>query len=300
MKLWLVFAALFITTICFGQISMERQEEGILITEGNSNIFLYQIEPKSKEGLYSRNNYIHPLFGIDGYVLTEDFPADHLHHRGVFWAWHQIAIDGKRIGDGWELKDFIQEVSEIEFLINRQKYGILKTEVLWKSPVLKNKSPYLKENTSITVHPRQGKIRRIDFEIKLLALVQGLSIGGSEDAKGYGGFSARITLPDGIKFFGKKGIVQPETNAVEAGPYMNINGALANNGKQAGIVILCHSENPGYPQQWILREKESMQNVVFPGRDPVAISTIKPMVLKYTMLVYKGKLKSKKISKFLN
>ena len=34
----------------------------------------------------------------DGQVLTEDFPADHLHHRGIFWAWHQVYVGEKAMG----------------------------------------------------------------------------------------------------------------------------------------------------------------------------------------------------------
>jgi AcrR family transcriptional regulator len=36
---------------------------------------------------FRRSCYIHPLYGLDGEVMTEDFPVDHRHHRGVFWAW---------------------------------------------------------------------------------------------------------------------------------------------------------------------------------------------------------------------
>ena len=44
--------------------------------------------------------YIHPLYGLDGEVLTDDFPADHLHHRGVFWAWPHVTVDGRHL-DLW-------------------------------------------------------------------------------------------------------------------------------------------------------------------------------------------------------
>ena len=301
MKLRLTFLAFLIATACYGQISMERQDEGILIKDGDSDVLFYQIEPKSINGKYLRNNYIHPLWGINGNVLTEDFPEGHLHHRGIFWAWHQIWINGKRIGDGWELKDFIQDISEVEFLVNKKGQGVLNTKVYWHSPLwASGKGPYIREDASIVVHPKQGKKRRIDFEIQLFALEDGLSIGGSEDSKGYGGFSARIILPEDILFSGEDGNVQPETNAVDAGPYINISGAFGKNGGKGGIALLENPENPGYPNPWILREKGSMQNVAWPGREPVRISTSEPIVLKYSMVVYKGKLKDKKIRKIVS
>ena len=75
----------------------------------------YQRMPKSLDGKYARNNYIHPLYGLDGAVLTEDFPEDHLYHRGIFWSWHQVYINGQRMGDPWLLENFIQKVKNVQF-----------------------------------------------------------------------------------------------------------------------------------------------------------------------------------------
>ena len=61
--------------------------------------------------------------------------------------------------------------------------------------------------------------------------------------------------------------------------------------------MIDHSENPDYPQSWILRERRSMQNAAYPGNKLVSISTQKPLVLKYSLLVYSGELKDKKIQK---
>lgn len=162
------------------QVKMQKQDGGFLFTENNENVLLYQMEPKSIDGNYTRCNYVHPLWGIDGAVLTEDFPSDHLHHRGVFWAWHQIMIDDQQISDGWELKNFEQTVTDIEFISEKNGNAVLKTGVEWKSPLWKKNGkmvPYLKENAKITIHPEIGNYRKIDFEIKLLALTENLKIG---------------------------------------------------------------------------------------------------------------------------
>jgi len=119
-----------VTTLS-AQLSMQKKEGGMLITENGENVLFYQSEPKSKDGTYERCNYIHPLWGVDGSVLTEDFPADHLHHRGVFWTWHQVWIGEKRIGDPWEIKDFEQEVVDVEFKAQKSGVAVLKTEVEW-------------------------------------------------------------------------------------------------------------------------------------------------------------------------
>ena len=115
--------------------------------------------------------------------------------------------------------------------------------------------------------------------------------------KGYSGFSVRIVLPDDVKFTGPEGKVEPKVTPVKSDGYINISESMGRNGKNAGIVILDHPSNPGYPQLWILRNKNSMQNAVYPGNKVVPISTDKPLELKYSLLIYYGKLGAEKIKK---
>lgn len=284
------------------QVKMKKQDGGFLFTENNENVLFYQKDNKSIEGKYQRCNYIHPLWGIDGTVLTEDFPADHLHHRGIFWAWHQVWIGDKPIGDPWEIKDFEQQVTDIEYAAKGAGVAEFKTEVQWKSPLWRNQGKtmsYLKENTKITIHPKKGNYRKIDFEIHLIALVENLKIGGSADDKGYSGFSVRMILPEDIKFTGTEGEIIPENTAVKSVGYVNVSGSVGKNGSAGGIVMVDHPDNPGYPQSWILRKKNSMQNAAYPGNTLIPVSTQKPLILKYSLIVYSGKMNDKKIRQIM-
>ena len=123
--------------------------------------------------------------------------------------------------------------------------------------------------------------RIIDFEIALLALEPDLKIAGSDDEKGYGGFSVRMLMPEDITFISENGPVIATTNQLTAGPWMDVNGTLTKDGGKAGIVMVCNPDNPVYPDPWILRTKGSMQNPAYPGRQPVSISQSEPTVLKY-------------------
>ena len=299
LKLIPVVLLIFFSLAGKAQINMVVKQGGFLFMEGKDSIFFYQKSLKEKDGAYGRCNYIHPLYGPDGTRLTEDFPADHLHHRGVFWAWHQILIDNKQVSDGWELKNFQQKVTNFEFILQKG-VGIVNTTVEWKSPLWKNGSEaYLREDTKITIHPKLGNYRRIDFDIKLKALTDRLSIGGSDDEKGYSGFSARLKLPADVKFSGVNGLVEPVNVAVEAGNFMNINGSFLNGGKKGGVVICSNPSNPAPSTSWILCKTASMQNVAFPGRKPVAIPFDKPLILKYSLLVYQDSMSPKLIKKIL-
>jgi hypothetical protein len=244
------------------------------------------------DGKYMRANYIHPLYGLDGEILTEDFPADHLHHRGVFWAWHQVWLADKKLGDGWATIDFFWDVYDAEILTIDSQSSALRLDVYWKSPLLTDangkQQPFVKETTTIRVHRAEGDIRKIDFQIELLALKDNMRLGGSEDAKGYGGFSTRIPLPDGLAFTGTDGPVEPTNLSVEAGPWLDFSGNLGGQGKTSGLAILCHNSLPEYPRRWILRRKGSAQNPVFPGRNPVPLSREKPLVLRYRLIIHRG------------
>ena len=297
LKLLPLFLLLILSFVGKSQINMVVKEDGFLFMEGKDSLFFYQKSPKDKDGEYSRCNYIHPLYGADNSRLTEDFPADHLHHRGIFWAWHQILIDNKSVSDGWELKNFQQKVTDIEFRLQKG-IGYLNTTVDWISPLWKDGSEsYLQEKTNITIYPKAGNYRRLDFEIRLSSLTDHLSIGGSDDEKGYSGFSIRLQLPEDVTFSGENGLVEPTNTAVAAGNSMKIGGSFLKDGKKGGVVIHSNPQNPAPSDSWIIRKKASMQNAAYPGRQPVAIAFDEPLVLKYSLLVYHGDMSAKQIKK---
>jgi hypothetical protein len=250
-----------------------KTSDGIEISEGKSKVLFYQIQPKSLDGKYERTNYIHPLYSLSGNILTEDFPADHPHHHGVFWSWHQILYQDKPIADGWMSENVSWEVADSD--IKRERTSIaLNNEVLWKSALTGGqKEGIVKENSSIIIHSAKEQYRIIDFDIMLRALKDNLKIGGSDDAKGYGGFSLRFILPNDIRFFGGDQEVMAQELSVPAGPWLDFYGSFdGQNLPESGVAVFSHPSNPGHPQPWILRKEKSMQNPAFPGRVPVELS----------------------------
>src|SRR5690606_17767632 len=89
-----------------GAFSLDDDGSRVTVTEDGQPVFTYQYgrvnPPKGTAPHYWRSNYIHPLYGLDGEVLTQDFPEDHPHHRGVFWTWPVVAVDGRSTSP-WEL-----------------------------------------------------------------------------------------------------------------------------------------------------------------------------------------------------
>lgn len=273
-------------------LTWQQDDDGVLVSEDGSKVLYYQRSGKSKDGAFTRAHYVHPLYDLDGNVLTEDFPDDHLHHRGVFWAWHQLVVAGQTLGDGWALRDFQWDVRRLAPKLNDDGSVTLDMTVNWKSTQWKNgENAVVVEDTSIRIYPRQGDHRRVDFDIRMRATQSETLIGGSDDDKGYGGFSVRIKLPDDIQFTSQSGIQTPTKTIVPPSPWMSMTGTLgdapSDQARVSGLTVLCHPDSAGYPQPWILRSKRSMQNPVWPGRMPQLIPTDRPVVLRYRLVIHR-------------
>jgi len=272
-------------------------EQGIRLKENGKPVFFYQKLPKSLTGEYVCSNYIHPLYNLAGDTLTEEFPPDHPYHRGIFWTWHQLYIGTNSLGDGWINDGISQTVVKI-LTEQKDNNAEINVDVLWQSDTLSHDKPFMKEKTSIIVHPLENDVRLIDFRIELNALIENLELGGSNDPKGYGGFCVRLKIPDNMIFTSENGPVTPQELQISSGRWMDFSGAFGNKTSTNGVAILCSPDNPVYPSPWILRQKGSMQNAVFPGRERIKLSIDKPVVLKYRLVIHNGDVKSIDLNKF--
>ena len=262
-------------------------EQGVELLESGQSVFFYQRKSKSRDGQYICCNYLHPLYSVTGDTLTEEFPDDHPFHRGIFWAWHQLYIGNQIVGDGWIMENVTQDVFSVSTGIQKT-HARMVLDVYWKSSLWQNGEPFIHEQTTIVVHPLQPYGRIIDFEISLKALVPEITIGGSDDEKGYGGFCTRIRMPGDLIFTSVNGPVIPQNLQIEAGPWMDFSASFGENGQKNGLTVLCHHSTPNYPAPWILRQTGSMQNVVFPGRQRITLAMDNPVILRYRLIVHEG------------
>ncbi len=294
----LLLLILFLIACCNRKTDFyfSQTDVGVELTENGKPVFFYQKTPKSLSGEYVCNNYIHPLYNLNGDVLTEEFPPDHPYHRGIFWTWHQLFIDTCSIGDGWINDGITQDVAVLKTETGQNR-AVTYIESYWKSKMLPDGKPFMRELTSIIVYPAESGLRNIDFIIKLYALVDKLEIGGSDDEKGYGGFCLRLDIPEDMIFTSENGTVTPVELQVAAGRWMDFSGSFGKGHEKNGIAIFCHPDNPLYPSPWILRQKGSMQNAVYPGRERIKLEMNKPLILKYRLVIHNGILKIPDLNK---
>lgn len=264
------------------QLAWSSTEQGYQLTEGGVPRFFYQSATKSQDGNYPRANYIHPLYDVKGALISEDFPEDHPHHHGIFWAWHQLYVDGKRMADPWISEGISWQVTDVMPTVIDDEHAQLKAKVAW----MVDGAAVVEETVLLRYERVDPELYRLTVEVQLKPLVPNVQIGGSEDAKGYGGFSPRIKLADGVGFFDRNGAVIPKELPVAGGPWMNV---TQGNPEDPGVVILGEPEKlPSY-QGWILRAKNSMQNMAFPGKNPITLPASAPFLsFRNELLVHQG------------
>ena len=54
--------------------------------------------------VFLRSGYIHPVFTPSGRLVTDDYPSDHYHHHGIWFAWTKTEFEGKH-PDFWNVGD---------------------------------------------------------------------------------------------------------------------------------------------------------------------------------------------------
>jgi hypothetical protein len=216
-------------------------------------------------------------------VLTQERPADHLHQRGEFWSCHQVIVDGKAAADGWFMKGLTFHVREKRFKGDRADGGTLTVNADWFVNSGVEVAYVARDTTKVTVFALKKGARRIDFDTVITARADTLALGGSDDAKGYGGFSMRLVQPDRLVFGSGGKVVTPAVAPVEAGKAMGF--AWTGPDVPAWTVGLACRANGAPITRWILRKELSMQNCVFPGRAPFVLKKGQTLRLQSTLIL---------------
>jgi hypothetical protein len=209
--------------------------------------------PEGVSDRYRRTGYIHPLHSPLGDILTQDYPDDHYHHRGVFWAW-PYARHGDRLMDIWVMAGVRKRFDRF---LQREADGRsaqLAWEACWAFDADPD-TPILRETVRLVVYPRRGDARAIDFDLTFANVsAEAVILQGSlVDDKGYGGFCIR---PDAnrrpLTFTSAEGVADGDALLVDS-PWADVSSATKN-GRTSGVAIFQHPDNPGYPHAgWIFR-----------------------------------------------
>ncbi|MDR1583828.1 MAG: PmoA family protein [Prevotellaceae bacterium] len=228
-----------------------------------------------------RSDYIHPLYGLNSEILTNDWPdADHPHHRGIFWAWPEVEYGSQR-GDIYALQRIFARPTNHVKWINHFKYAEIQAENNW---MWEDKKAIVNEWVTIRAYRASEGKRIIDLTVRMLALVDSITI-ATRFTNSYGGLNVRMATPKNQKI----SHYTDTTNVLPAKCWADFSGIFEGSQSTSGMTILQHSENPEYPGQWVEYPDLSWVQPTFPTPNTrYPLSKEKPLVLRYQLIVHQG------------
>jgi hypothetical protein len=257
----------------------------LTIMDSGVPVLTYRYGEQLKEGVdarFARSTYIHPLFSLDGQPLTDDFPADHVHHHGLFWGWPVVKVRGQTTSN-WEVGSPSLRQHFVRWLKRGAEAGlaVLSVENAWK---LDGRELVAEEIVTIRVHPAEPAGRAIDIELLITAAGGLLELQGTPDQnKGYGGLCFRsATLLKGARMTTDKGKLKED---VVNTPFLWADIST----DELGVAIFAGPGQPGTPLRWLIRNSYAgVINPSWPGLKPVTLPPGQPVKLSYRVYVHRG------------
>jgi hypothetical protein len=279
----------------------EVSEQSLGLWEGDSPVLVYNhglIARPKVAGARPRACYFHPVYGLDGEIITDDFPKDHLYHRGMYWAWPHIKI-GDQEYDLWSARGDLRQVFG-RWLTKEASASAarLAVENAW---VVGDKQlgdkQLVREQVQIEVHPAANNSRAIDLTLTWTPLDQPLTLWGAE-GKSYGGFNFRFGLRT------KTVIVVPEKTALPEGvvapaghvsgdlvvtrlPWADLVGDFQGAAGLSGAAVFVHPQHRDYPPTWMARHY-GLLSVGWPGTEPQTFPANEPITCRYRIWIHRG------------
>ncbi len=249
------------------------------LLENGKPALVYNYGPQLPEGVPAdrkRASYIYPVYTLAGVSVTGDFPKDHYHHRGLFWAWTVVETEGKKY-DLWMMKGGIEDKFE-RWLQKRSTVAdaYLAVENGWYADGVK----VVKETVRLLASPASGNERVLEVTLELEALTGPVTLRGSQEkGKSYGGLSARFAPREQTRITADTGPVEKDEDLVNHA-WAALDAVYG--GKRASLRIDSYAKNPGGPPQWCLR-KYGFVGASFPGQTGTTLEKGKPVRLTYTV-----------------
>jgi hypothetical protein len=251
--------------------------------------------------VYKRAGYLHPIYAPSGVIVSDDYPAQHIHHHGIWAPWTKTIFQGRDV-DFWNMG---AKKGTVEFV------GLDRT---WNGPVhggfvsrqrfvdLSPATPVvvLNETWVVTAYALPGDTARV-FDLVLhqecatndpLILPKyhygGLGVRGRGEWLGV----------DKAHFLTSEG----ETDRVKADEqkmrWVHLSGAVE--GGVAGIAVLGHPENFRAPQPVRVHPKEPYVSFTPSWEGPWEIAPGQPYTARYRLVVADGAPDRQQLDAFWN
>ncbi len=259
-------------------------EKSLGLWEGDKPVLVYNhgviASPPGVPADQARSSYVHPIYGLDGEVLTDDFPEDHYHHRGLFWSWPHVQVGGQH-HDLWMLKGIRHQFEKWLDRKADKTAAVLGVENGWY--VGTNK--VMRERIRLRVYPAAADSRAMDVDCEWTPVGQPITLTGAE-GKSYGGIALRfapgtntaITISSGLT-----GKDLPMTNL----PWADLTRHWTSGKTTSGAALFVHPSHPDFPPQWLTRHY-GLLSVGWPGVKPATFQPDQPTSCRYRVWIHRG------------
>ncbi len=268
---------------------VELNDKSVQVNDGEAPVLVYNFGVITREDLpesehrRSRACYIHPVYGLDGEVLTDDFPRDHYHHHGIFWTWPHVSVDGVE-HDLWAGATIRQQFAGWLARQSGPVAAVLGVENGWFAGDKK----VMIERVWLRVYHAAEGARAVDIDLVLTATDKPVTLLGAE-GKSYGGLTVRFCPP------------VPRDPAtvitVASGPvagdltttilrWADFTARFDGRDAASGAAIFIAPDHPDYPPEWLLRYYGPLC-VGWPGVSPRTLQPGKPVRMSYRFWIHK-------------
>jgi len=286
----LTFIAFGMTCVCLADFTFDDNGTSVTVLDGGKPVLAYHYgrmnPPKGIDAeRYWRSSYIHPLYGLDGDVLTGDFQRDHPHHRGVYWTWPQCKL-GNRQMDIWHLvgvRQLFERWLEREAGPDTAEIGVQNVWVFDDGP-----DPVVREQVRLTVHRADNDGRAIDFHLSFTNVSAEVVTIKGQNGAGYGGLCLRADRARRNPVITTaRGVLKKDSNSIGS-PWADFSSPTKRGGPNSGAAIFQHPKNPDYPHRgWCLRHYGFL-GAAWPHDKPFKLQPAGSIDLRYRLYVHRG------------
>ncbi|WP_168221578.1 DUF6807 family protein [Aquisphaera giovannonii] len=261
-------------------------DDGALgLWEGDRPVLVYNHRARAAGGQPlnpSRSAYVHPIYGLDGEVLTDDAPADHLHHRGLFWAWPHVTVGGEQV-DMWILKGIEPRFGRWLFKEAGKDRDVARLGV--ENGWFMGDRKVLDERLILEVHRATREGRAIDVDLTWTPTDRPVTLGGAE-GKSYGGLTLRYAPGEKTAITAPSGPAKDDLYMTPL-PWADLTRTRPGRAERSGATIFVHPSHPGFPPTWLTRHY-GVLCVGWPGVKPATIQPGEPIHGRYRVWIHKG------------
>jgi len=265
----------------------DRATRQILLEEDGRTVLQYnywtverpdrqaQVSPENRVYSRPRSDYIHPLYSPDGAMMTDDWPPDHPHHRGVYWAWPEVDYRGER-GDLHALQRVFAYPTGRYRVTNGAVFAQMEAESRWR---WEDGEPIVLEWARVRAYRRTAQGRCIDLALFFTALKEPVLL-ARRGTSLYGGLNLRLASVTNQQF-----VVHTEGQQAWAGAF----GVFPGSELPAGLLIFPHPGNPHHPPQWVQYPELNWLQPTFPASgERYTLQPGKPLALRYRLWIRPG------------